>query len=229
MLEKQGGLKHLIFLAGLEGLRRFQIAGSVLAEAWSRLGIPSAHQPSRGVCSLLLQLCAVYVACGALPRSVLSVLYSRARLLVPQSGEASLCCEVGPTLPRACLLPLYLPRLEMPFDAAKISTFSLNPALEQGSLFGGGEGVVKFGGTESPNPPARGLCDHGLCDRGQCDRGLCDRGLCDRGQCDRGQSDRGQCERGLCERGLCERGQCERGLCDCGQCDRGLCDREHIT
>ena len=102
----------------------------------------------------------------------------------------------------------------MPFDAAKISTFSLNPALEQGSLFGGGEGVVKFGGTESPNPPARGLCDHGLCDRGQCDRG---------------QSDHGQCERGLCERGLCERGQCDRGLCDCGQCDRGLCDREHIT
>ena len=52
----------------------------------------------------------------------------------------------------------------MSFDAAKFSTFSLNPALEQGSLFEGG--VVKFGGTESPNPTARGLCDHGLCDRG---------------------------------------------------------------
>ena len=66
--------------------------------------MPSAHQPSRGVCSLLLQLCVISVACGALPTLVLSVLYSRARLLVPQSGEASLCCEVGPTLPRACLL-----------------------------------------------------------------------------------------------------------------------------
>ena len=99
MLEKQGVLKNLIFLAGPEGLRRFRIA-----EAWSRLGMPSAHQPSRGVCSLLLQLCVISVACGALPRLVLSVLYSRAHLLVPQSREASLCCEVGPTLPRACLL-----------------------------------------------------------------------------------------------------------------------------
>lgn len=73
----------------------------------------------------------------------------------------------------------------MPFDAAKISTFSLNPALEQGSLFGG-VGGVKFGGTESPNPTARGLCDRGQCDCGQYDRGLCDRGQCDRGRRDRG-------------------------------------------
>lgn len=62
MLGDQGSLKHLVFLAGPVGLRRFQISGATLTGGW--LGTPSAHEPSHGVCSLLLWLEVIFMARG---------------------------------------------------------------------------------------------------------------------------------------------------------------------
>lgn len=129
MLEEQGSLTHLIFLAGPEGLRMFQISGCILAEAWSRPGIPFACQPKRGVCSLPLRLEVLCVAHGALLWFAFSLSSS------PEPTDWSLSLEKLLCVGRWALHslgPAPLTRgLGTPFGAAKSGIFSMNPALVQ--------------------------------------------------------------------------------------------------
>ena len=129
MLGEQGSLKHLIFLAGPEGLRMFRISGYILAEACSRPGTPFARQPKRGVCSLPLRLEVLCVARGALLWFVCSLSSS------PEPTDWSLSLEKLLCVGRWALHslgPAPLTRgLGMTFGAARSGTFSLNPALVQ--------------------------------------------------------------------------------------------------